>query len=170
LLHDIGGDLDVWGALPASLAAQGYRVVTLDLPSHGLSDDPWTPDHAPDVIAEIVSVTRGERGRCFVVAIGSIATLAARLAVDALVAISPDAGDREMTAAPCLIFVGGADPDRAGAADRFFRNRRGWAVVSSFGVPENGAALLAGPWSMHLAEQTITFLRDYRTPANTLGT
>jgi hypothetical protein len=68
-----------------------------------------------------------------------------------------------MLAAPCLIFVGGADPDAADAADRFFRQRRGWAVVSSFGVPENGAALLTGPWSTHLAEQTITFLRDYRT-------
>ena len=69
-----------------------------------------------------------------------------------------------MPAVPCLIFVGGGDPDAAIAADRFFRHRRGWAVVSSFGVPENGAALLTGPWSTHLTEQTITFLRDYRTP------
>jgi pimeloyl-ACP methyl ester carboxylesterase len=164
LLHDVGSDLDVWGSLPVSLAAVGYRVVATDLPGHGLSDDPWTPDQAPGTLAEIVSVARGDTGRCFVVAIGSIATLAARLAVDALVAISPDAGNRDMSAAPCLIFVGGAEPDAAGAADRFFRNRRGWAVVSSFGIPDNGAALLAGPWSTHLAEQTIAFLGDYRTP------
>ena len=164
LLHDVGGDLDAWGALPVSLAAAGYRVVAVDLPGHGLSDDPWESERAHDVLAEIVSATHGDAGRCFVVAIGGIATLAARLAVDALVAISPDAGQPDMPAAPCLIFVGGGDPDAANAADRFFRRRRGWAVVSSFGVRENGAALLTGPWSTHLAEQTITFLRDYRTP------
>ena len=164
LLHDVGGDLDAWGALPVALAAQGYRVAAVDLPGHGLSDDPWTPGQAGDVLSEIVSVARGHGGRCFVIAVGEIATLAARLAVDALVAISPNAGDRDMPAVPCLIFAGGADPDAAVAADQFFRNRRGWAVVSSFGVPENGAALLASPWSTHLAEQTIAFLRDYRTP------
>jgi len=156
--------------LPGSLAAAGYQVVAVDLPGHGLSDDPWEPDRAQNLLLEIVSATRGNDGSCFVVAIGAIATLAARLAVDALVAISPDAGNRDMPAAPCLIFVGGADPDAAGAADRFFRNRRGWAVVSSFGVAENGAALLTGPWSTHLAEQTITFLRDYRTPSNATAT
>jgi pimeloyl-ACP methyl ester carboxylesterase len=145
-------------------------VVAVDLPGHGLSDDPWIPERAEDLLSEIVSAARGDGGRCFVIAIGEIATLASRLAVDALVAISPEAADRDMSAAPCLIFVGGADPDAAIAADRFFRNRRGWSVVSSFGVPENDAALLTGPWSTHLAEQTITFLCDYRTPSNAVET
>lgn len=166
LIHDAGGDLDDWGSLPAILAGQGYRVVAVDLPGHGLSDDPWEIECAPIQMTEIVSAARAVSERCFVVGIGSLAPVVGQLDVDALVAISPHAEVEPEPAsptAPCLIFVGGADPERADAADRFFRARRGWAVVSSFGVPENGAALLSGPWAGHLAEQTISFLRDYRS-------
>jgi pimeloyl-ACP methyl ester carboxylesterase len=166
LIHDIGGDLDSWGALPATLAAEGYRVVAIDLPGHGLSDDPWDSERAPEQVAEIVSATRTDPGRCFGIAIGSLAPVIGDLVVDALVVVSPHAPavpERPGAASPCLIFVGGADPVTADVADRFFRARRGWTVVSSFGVAENGAALLSGPWAGHLAEQTVAFLRDYRS-------
>jgi pimeloyl-ACP methyl ester carboxylesterase len=172
LIHEVGGDLDSWGTLPATLATEGYRVVAIDLPGHGLSDDPWDIDHMADQIAEIVSAVRTDPGRCFVVAIGSLAPVIGDLVVDALVVVSPHAPavpGQSVAASPCLIFVGGADPDASGAADRFFRARRGWAVVSSFGVAENGAALLVGPWAGHLAEQTIAFLRDYRSETSRRG-
>jgi hypothetical protein len=123
-------------------------------------------ERAPDHVAKIVSAARAVSKRCFVVGIGSLASAVGQLDVDALVVISPHALGEPGTAsskAPCLIFVGGADPAAADAADRFFRARRGWAVVSSFGVPENGAALLSSAWAGHLAEQTISFLRDYRS-------
>ena len=167
LIHDAGGDLDDWGSLPATLAGQGYRVVAVDLPGHGLSDDPWDIDRAPEQVAEIVSAARLDSGRCFVVGAGGLAPVIGDMAVDALVVVSPHAPagqERMSSGVPCLIFVGGANPEWADAADRFFRARRGWAVVSSFGVAENGPALLSSEWASHLAEQTIAFLRDYRTP------
>jgi pimeloyl-ACP methyl ester carboxylesterase len=167
LIHDAGGDLDAWGALPATLAGQGYRVVAIDLPGHGLSDDPWESERAPEIVAEIVSAARLVSGRCFVIGAGSLAPVIGGMVMDALVMVSPHAlagPERSASASPCLIFVGGADPASVDAADRFFRARRGWAVVSSYGAAENGTALLSSEWAGHLAEQTIAFLRDYRTP------
>lgn len=173
LLHDVGGDLDVWGALPAALADDGFRVLAIDLPGHGLSDDPWQPSAAAPVLGAIIAAARPERpGRCFLISIGSIPPLVGSLPVDALVALSPaPAADwmRETSFTPCLILVGGADVAAANAADRYFRGRTGWTVVSSFGSDENGAELLTGPWATHLIEQILAFLRDYRTPPAASG-
>jgi pimeloyl-ACP methyl ester carboxylesterase len=169
LIHDAGADLDCWGALPATLAGDGYCVLAIDLPGHGLSDEPWRPEAVEATLKSIIAAARQQQaGKYFVISIGSIAPVAGTLPVDALVALSPlpDAGwTRERTSTPCLIFVGGADAVAAEAADRYFRGRTGWTVVSSFGSAENGAALLSGPWAAHISEQTLAFLRDYRSPA-----
>ncbi|MDQ2683106.1 MAG: hypothetical protein M3Y37_06225, partial [Chloroflexota bacterium] len=168
LIHDVGGDLDDWRGLPASLAGQGYHVLAIDLPGHGLSDDPWEQGLARETIAEVVAGARsGGQGRRFAISAGRIAPLVGGAELDALIAISPAPDDDwapDQSAAPCLIFVGGGDPGAAAAADRYFHGRRGWSVVSSFGVRENGSKLLAGSWARHLTEQAIAFLRDYRTP------
>jgi pimeloyl-ACP methyl ester carboxylesterase len=37
-VHDIGSDLDEFGAMPEFVAALGFDVVLVDLPGHGLSD------------------------------------------------------------------------------------------------------------------------------------
>lgn len=167
LLHDLGSDLDVWGTLPAALAIDGYRVLAIDLPGHGLSDDPWQPHEAAHALGSIISAARHDRsGKCFAISVGSIAAVVGSLPLDAHIALSPAPDTdwrRETTATPCLIFVGGADPGAADAADRYFRGRTGWTVVSSFGVVENGAALLSGPWAAHVSEQVLAFLRDYRS-------
>ena len=47
LLHEPGTDLDAWGDLPARLGARAYTALALDLPGHGLSDDPWEPERLP---------------------------------------------------------------------------------------------------------------------------
>lgn len=168
LLHDVGGDLDDWRGLPASLAAQGYRVLAIDLPGHGLSDDPWEQGRARETVADLIAGARQHQtGRCFVISAGAIPPLIGGAGLDALVAVSPapdDDWEPAQSTPPCLIFVGGADPAAAEAADRYFRGRRGWSVVSSFGVPDNGSDLLTGAWAGHLTEQIVAFLRDYRTP------
>jgi pimeloyl-ACP methyl ester carboxylesterase len=168
LIHDAGVDLDAWGSLPASLATAGYRVQAVDLPGHGLSDDPWEPERANEVIAAIVDHARSlGPGALFAISMGELAPAVGARPFDAHVAVSPrPAPDwlREESRSPCLIFVGGADADSANAADRYFRGRLGYSVISSFGVPDNGAALLRSSWASHLQEQTVAFLRDYARP------
>jgi pimeloyl-ACP methyl ester carboxylesterase len=54
LLHEPGSDIDAWGTLPVLIARQlGIETVALDLPGHGLSDDPWDPARLPDLLLEL---------------------------------------------------------------------------------------------------------------------
>ncbi len=167
LVHDVGQDLDAWGSVATDLIAEGYQVVAIDLPGHGLSDDPWDADTFPAVASLLIeSLRENGSGRCFVLTAGSLVPLVGQAAPDALVALSPRLSPgwtREMSGVPCLILVGSADRDAAAEAETYFRKRTGWCVVSNFGVPENGTALLGTRWSTHIMEQTISFLRDYRT-------
>jgi hypothetical protein len=120
------------------------------------------------VLEHVISSARQERpGKCFAISIGGTAPLVGSVKIDAHVALSPNPGSewsRETVPTPCLIFVGGADAEAAAAANRYFRGRTGWTVVSNFGTRENGAALLTGPWAAHVSEQILAFLRDYRSP------
>lgn len=165
LLHEVGEDLDVWNDIPATLAAAGYTVVAIDLPGHGLSDDPWRPECASSLVDDIVRSVTPPTGRCFVIAAGSLSEPAMRSAhVDAIVALSPGipSGDPFVRTPPALILVGGADTAAAEAADLVFRATRGWTVVSSFGSTRQREALYSGPWGPHALEQTLAFFRDYR--------
>ena len=112
-LHEPGADLDAWGPLPSRLAeALGLTSVALDLPGHGLSDDPWELHRAGELVRFLVetvtatsdpdastegggkaSGTDRSPGRRFVIAADSIAsetlTQAGRLRLAGLVAVSP---------------------------------------------------------------------------------
>lgn len=168
LLHEPGGDLDGWGAVPAAISSGGYAVLAVDLPGHGLSDDPWALSRIPELVHVLAAfaLVAGAK-RVFVVAPREIAP-AAMLArnIDALVALSPlpfpfDGPDKTP---PALILMGGSDARVAELANAFFRQTRGWAVISSFGTGEQGTALFQSAWSQHALEQTLGFLRDYRVP------
>lgn len=168
LVHDAGADLDAWRALPTELAADGYRTVAIDLPGHGLSDEPWDPGRFAAELTALTGAIRGDGAvRVFLIGAGSIVPALGAVGPDALVALSPRpepdwTGER--TGVPCLILTGSADPKAARAADRYFRGRSGWTVASGFGVPEQGTELLATTWAGHAVEQILAFLRDYRTP------
>src|SRR5687768_8666046 len=54
LLHEPGADLDAWRNLPAEIARQlEIESVAVDLPGHGLSDDPWDPERLPDLLRHV---------------------------------------------------------------------------------------------------------------------
>jgi pimeloyl-ACP methyl ester carboxylesterase len=122
LLHEPGADIDAWGTLPSHLAQSlGVEALAVDLPGHGLSDDPWEPEmigefvrhltsvsvglpapaivpHPPSAVAsgeETVSRMTPAVGRQFAIAAGSVAasisTFAADLQLAGLVALSPTA-------------------------------------------------------------------------------
>lgn len=172
LIHEPGGDLDAWDNLPELLHGDGLSVLAIDLPGHGLSDDPWQPDALPDVIAHLVESvpTRGNGAR-FIVGAGLSAT-AVLLAPPAvrimgIVAFSPvDTGhdlpaDRRPPARPKLVLVG-AHGGEAGAARGVAKRVPGWCAVSTFPTAYQGSALLASAWGAQAREQTLGFLRDCR--------
>lgn len=166
MLHGPGEDLDAWGDVPAVLAGDGYGAVVVDLPGHGLSDDPWEPTGVGEPMAALVGGVRamGAR-RCFAVAAGEIAEATVKAAgVDAVVVVSPAAPAAEADGAtpPVLVLVGGADRRAVAAADRFFRWTRGWAVMSSLGTAAQGTGLFASEWAAQATEQMLGFFRDYR--------
>lgn len=165
LIHEPGGDLDAWGAVPLVFAEDGYSVLAIDLPGHGLSDDPWVPAQSAALLAATAhyAVDRGARKR-FVIAAGDLAAVTGLLPqVDGLIALSPTPLPLSPARTPpSLIFVGSGDRTAAARADAYFRASRGWAVVSSFAVAEQGVALYHGEWSAIALEQSLAFLRDYR--------
>jgi hypothetical protein len=61
-----------------------------------------------------------------------------------------------------LILVGGGDNTAVERANAFFRQTRGWAVVSSLGTEAQGTAIFQSSWSQHALEQSLAFFRDYR--------
>lgn len=119
-LHEPGSDLDAWGGLPSRMARiLGAAAVAIDLPGHGLSDDPWEPERAGELVGVLVEratatdfavlppspIAIGERdgslaarlptGRRYIIAAGVIASAvhanAAHLALAGIVSLSPAA-------------------------------------------------------------------------------
>lgn len=166
LVHEPGEDLDAWRDVPASIAADGCSVLAIDLPGHGLSDDPWAPERIAELVHTLAEFAIAEGARkVFVVVAKEIATAAILVRnIDALVALSPTPFSLPPPSwtPPALILVGGSDAAAAERANAFFRQTRGWAVVSSFGTEEQGTAIFQSPWSQHALEQTLAFVRDYR--------
>lgn len=146
-------------------------MLAVDLPGHGLSDDPWEPDQADAVVGVVIAYALSLADRpLFAVSMGGMATVVGAIPLGAHVTISPlppPGWTCEEGRAPCLIFVGGGNATAAAAANRYYRGRSGYGVVSSFGVTANGAALLQSAWAGHLREQMVAFLRDYLASACT---
>ena len=78
-VHDIGSDLDEFGALPEIIADLGFDVVLVDLPGHGLSDGD-EPDPG-GCMAAVTEVLEGlaDRAPVGLVSVGRSATTGASL-------------------------------------------------------------------------------------------
>jgi pimeloyl-ACP methyl ester carboxylesterase len=174
LIHAPGEDLDAWGDLPAELVGDGLPTVAVDLPGHGLSDDPWMPACLAATIRALADHFRGGgTERIFLVAAGVSALVALRAGptsgIAALVALSPSGADAATDtdgsrsgSLPRLILVGAGDAESFAAARRLFGRAAGWAVLSTLPTAEQGTRLLAGDWGRQAREQIVAFLRDYR--------
>jgi pimeloyl-ACP methyl ester carboxylesterase len=85
LLHDPGADVDAWGPLPFEIARQlEIEAVAVDLPGHGLSDDPWEAGRLPDLLRSLPEIVpaaglgdRRPRARSHDRAVGPSLSLAA---------------------------------------------------------------------------------------------
>ncbi len=55
-LHEPGRDIDAWRGLPAQIARSlSLQSIALDLPGHGLSDDPWEPSRMHELVRYLLS-------------------------------------------------------------------------------------------------------------------
>ncbi len=173
LLHEPGTDVDAWGRLPEQIARQlEIETFALDLPGHGLSDDPWEPARLPDLLRGLREIVPGANRR-FVIAAGLSATaaltLAAELGLSGLVSLSPEApraGSNPVRspAVPKLFCAGSLAGDDLDTARRLASVCGGWSTVTTLPLAACGTALLASTWRGRLTEAIIAFLRDCQHP------
>lgn len=173
LLHDVGDDLDSWGAMRAELTAGGLRVLALDLRGHGASDGEWSFEAAVGDIQDAIRYCRAQGARAvYLVGAGHGATAAIVAAgeepVQAIVCLSPvaeleglDPARLRVARAPKFFTVGARDREAMTAAQAVYRKTLGWRVLESRALDEQGTALLSAPGHEHIFEKTVGFLRDY---------
>jgi pimeloyl-ACP methyl ester carboxylesterase len=173
LVHEEGRDLDAWQGLVARLAELGLCTLAFDLAGHGASDDPWEPARLPSDLLAVLRFAESQGARrVYLIGAGAGATAALVAAgefeAEAIVALSPRAGlpgvepeaIRE-TRAPKLIVVGGEDAAAKREAADVYRRSIGWGLLQSLPTEIQGTRLLQSEWAEQVAENTLTFLRDY---------
>lgn len=180
LVHEPGTDLDAWGSLPARLAEElMFGVAAFDLPGHGLSDDPWEPDRAGDVLRALVGRAELPFRQVLITAdltAGAALDVAPDLQRVGLVCLSPETSPGTMTPprspeVPKLFFASAHAGGEIDNARTLASNSGGWANVNSLAVEETGTALLACRWSEQVEEGIISFARDFfglRAPSSHL--
>ena len=169
LLHEPGADLDAWWTLPVDVARQlEIETIAVDLPGHGLSDDPWDPAQLPDLLRALPEFAP-VAGFRFLVAAGSSAISALEQApvveLSGLICLSPQWPDHEESPprsprVPKLFVAGSLAGSDLDTARRLATASGGWTVVTAIPVAERGTGLLASAWGGQLIEQIIAFLRD----------
>jgi pimeloyl-ACP methyl ester carboxylesterase len=169
LLHEPGADLDAWATLPVEITRQlEFETIAVDLPGHGLSDDPWDPTQLPDLLRRLPDLAP-VAGRRFLIVAGSPVIVALEQApvlnLAGLVCLSPaipEDGQNPPRSPrlPKLFAAGSLAGKDLNDARRLATACGGWAVVTSLPVAERGTALLASSWGGQLVGQIVAFLRD----------
>jgi pimeloyl-ACP methyl ester carboxylesterase len=177
LVHADGGDIDDWRPLATALGREGWNLLALDLPGHGGSEGTWDAATGPDQVQLGVDFARS-RGAMHVAVVAPCAG-----AMWALEAVARAIDDPGVALADSLVLlspgpVGDADPDRirgdglakaiiSGAfapgledAVTLLRASIGWTVAVRFPTDARGAAMLAGPLAVNVADKIAHFIRE----------
>jgi pimeloyl-ACP methyl ester carboxylesterase len=175
LVHEPGTDLDAWRDLPAYLAQRlRVGVATVDLPGHGLSDDPWERERLADVLRSLLGRTDPQL-RQVIVAAGQTAGAALGIATQfprlALVCLSPEP-PRHATVpirspqAPKLFFAAALAGEELNVARKLANACGGWSSVNSLPVSTTGTGFLASRWRELMYEGVTSFARDFLLSAD----
>lgn len=172
-VHDFGADLDQWGPLTAGLAASGFRVISLELSGHGLSDgDPDPGSISRDIGVMVARASRlwGPLGlvTCGESARGSVGTGAASGAPVHILISPPQmpvefmkGGEKALR----IIMAGGGDPEGHAAAKSAHDQLPGQRMLMTVsGAAERGVALAGLRPS--ILEDMAQFFRLYLAPIN----
>ncbi len=171
-VHDLGDDLDAWGSLTGAVAAQGFRVISLELRGHGLSDG----DPEPGALKEDMTAMLGEITSSFgpvaLVSYGSVTETLLFLdggcgaPVQVMISPLPQASGeidwRTTRPAMRLLLRGSLNREVNEQAGRIYPRMRGQKLDVTGASGESGPALLAD--QPRLAEHMMMFLRRYLTP------
>jgi pimeloyl-ACP methyl ester carboxylesterase len=176
LVHDVGGDIDVWKPLRPGLHRRGWTALALDLRGHGGSDGEWNDDRGElDVDLAVTLARRLGARHVAVVAAGRAGVFTLRAVEralpqeefelpDSLVLISPgplDGADPMTLRGGGLpkLFVYGAQDAHAGDVLALSRASIGWTVNVTFATAARGSDLL-GEWSANVLDKIKTFVTE----------
>lgn len=170
-VHDLGDDLDAWGSVTARVAEHGFRVISLELRGHGLSDGRRDAGRVlPDLMLALAEV-RGSFGPVALVAYGSVTD--ALLFMDAdcgapvQVMVAPLPGEREpidwRTTRPAtrLVLRGALNEAVTDHVDFIYPRMRGQNLQVTGASGRAGPSLLVDQPQM--VEHMVMFLRRYLT-------
>lgn len=172
-VHDYGADLDQWESLTSGMSEAGYRVVSLELSGHGLSDgDPDPSTIAEDVRSMVVHTSR-VWGPCGLVVNGdscrgAVGVGAAQGAPVQILLSPPElrtdvlkGGERAMR----MIMAGGTDQNGHAAAKAAHDHLPGQRMMMTVaGTAETGVGLATLRPS--ILEDMAQFFRYYLAPIN----
>lgn len=172
-VHDYGADLDQWESLTVGLSDAGYRVVSLELSGHGLSDgEPDTATVAEDVRNMVVQ-TSSVWGPCGLVVTGhscrGAVGVGAGQGAPVQIFLSPPrmptdflkGGERAMR----MIMAGGIDRDGHAASKAAHDHLPGQRLLMTVaGSAETGVGLATLRPS--ILEDMAQFFRYYLAPIN----
>lgn len=168
--HDLGDDLDAWGPVTARMAAAGFRVISMELRGHGLSEGDPDPARLGDDLTALLAEITGSFGPVGMVSYGRAACrllyLNEKAGVPVQGLISPFADgepDWRGTRSALRIFLSGSlDEDRRRFLDRIYPKVLGPKLRVSGASAESGPPLLED--RPQLLEHLVMFMRRELTP------
>ncbi|MCH7667796.1 MAG: alpha/beta hydrolase [Acidobacteria bacterium] len=170
-VHDLGHDLDAWGQTTSTVARSGFRVISLELRGHGLSDGDPDPSAALEDLRLMLSEVVPSFGPVGLVSYGSSSEALLSLdgedgaPVQVIISpkqLDPDGFDRAGAKRAVRLVIGGSLDEEAQAfLGKTYLNMLGEKLWVSVATAKHGPALLIDqPSSL---EHLTIFLRRYLT-------
>lgn len=170
-VHDLEDDLDAWGPLTGAVADKGFRVISMELRGHGLSDGEPDPGALRKDMTAMLHEVTGAFGPVALVAYGRLTEtllfLDASHGVPVQVMIGPRPGDpvaidwRTTRPATRLVLRGSLDREVADHVGFLYPRMMGEKLQVTGASRCDGPDLLAD--RPRLAEHMVMFLRRYLT-------
>ena len=170
-VHDLGDDLDAWGTVTARVAAEGFRVISVELRGHGLSDGEPDPDTVQSDMERMLDEITVSFGPVAVVAYGSVTRSLLFLDSDrgapVHVMVAPLPGNprsidwRTTSRAMRLVLSGSLSAEVTEHLDFTYPRLKGQRMQVSAASDRTGPALLID--QPQLVEHMTMFLRRYLT-------
>ena len=170
-VHDLGDDLDAWGTVTARVASEGFRVISVELRGHGLSDGEPDPDTTLSDLAGMLEEVTASFGPVAVIAYGSVTEsllfLDSGSGAPVQVMVAPLPGDprsidwRTTRTAMRLVLAGSLNAETTEHVEFIYPRMKGQRMQVSAASEMVGPALLLD--QPQLVEHMTMFLRRYLT-------
>ena len=170
-LHDLGDDLDAWGSVTEGLAQQGFRVISVELRGHGLSDGEPDPTRLRDDLVALLGEVSGSFGPVALVAYGRITELMLFLNEDQGVPVQVMVAPLPMESEPIdwrttrsalrLVLKAAFNEPVAQHVNFIYPRMKGQNLQVTGATDQEGPALLVD--HPQLMEHLVMFLRRYLT-------